>query len=254
MSRSPQGGVEFRYTSPEGEDVVTTLAAARSDLVTAGLPVRRFGSYAGMRHYPGWWWSATTGDLIGYESLLERDRLMLADFDQGVVAIASQPFGITGDNGGVTRRHVPDYLLRMVDGTVVVVDVKPARLLAKPEIAEVLVWTGRLMAERGWRYEVWSGAEATRLTNVRFLGQGRRWDRVDPEALSALHACGSKGQTLAGALSAAARSGVTREAHRRAAMLALLWWQVWVVDLDVPLTGATRIERVREDAHGYRGT
>ena len=69
VSRSPRGEVEFRYTSCQGEDVVTTLAAARPDLVAAGLPVRTFGSYAGMRHYPGWWWSATTGDLVGYESL-----------------------------------------------------------------------------------------------------------------------------------------------------------------------------------------
>lgn len=32
---------------------------------------------ARMRHYPGWWWSATMGDHVGHESLLERDRLML---------------------------------------------------------------------------------------------------------------------------------------------------------------------------------
>lgn len=146
--------MEFRYTSREGGDVVTTLAAARPDLVVRGLPVRGFSWYAGMRHYPGWWWSSTRGDLVGYESLLERDRLMLADFDRDVVAIASQPFGITGPVGDSIRRHVPDYLLRLVDGTVVVVDVKPARLVDKPKVAEVLAWTAHLMAERGWRSEV----------------------------------------------------------------------------------------------------
>ena len=82
-----------------------TLAAARPDLVVRGRPVRGFSWYAGMRHYPGWWWSSTRGDLVGYESLLERDRLMLADFDRDVVAIASQPFGITGQVGGSVRRH-----------------------------------------------------------------------------------------------------------------------------------------------------
>jgi len=207
-----------------------------------------------MGHYPGWWWSATTDDLVGYESLLERDRVMLADFDQDVVAIASQPFGITGDAGDSSRRHVPDYMLRLADGGVVVVDVKPAALIDKPKVADVLVWTGRLMAQRGWRYEVWSGADATRLTNVRFLGQGRRWDRVDPEALSGLRACAAEGQTLSEALLAAARSGFAQKVHLRAAMLALLWWQVWVVDLDTPLTGATRIERIREVSHGDRST
>ncbi|WP_197523234.1 hypothetical protein [Actinokineospora pegani] len=56
------------------------------------LPVRRFRSYKGQRHYIGQWWTATTGTLIGFESWLERERLMLLDFDPDTVGIASQPF------------------------------------------------------------------------------------------------------------------------------------------------------------------
>lgn len=199
--------------------------------------MRGFSWYAGMRHYPGWWWCSTSGDLVGYESLLERDRLMLADFDRDVVAIASQPFGITGRIGDAIRRHVPDYLLHLVDGTVVVVDVKPAELVDKPKVALVLDWTAELMAERGWRYEVWSGAQEIRLTNVRFLGVGRRRDRVDPAALSALAATAVEGSTLTDALAAAHDFAGAGRAHLRAALLALLWQQVWMVDLDAPLTG-----------------
>lgn len=137
--------------------------------------MRGFRWYTGMRHYPGWWWYSTSGDLVGYESLLERDRLMLlADFDRAVVAFASQPFGITDRIGDAIRRHVPDYLLHLVDGTVVVVDVKPAELVDKPKVALVLDWTAELMAQKGWRYEVWSGAQEIRLTNVRFLGARAR--------------------------------------------------------------------------------
>ncbi|MEO6083511.1 MAG: hypothetical protein ABIQ18_10450 [Umezawaea sp.] len=36
--------------------------------------------------------AATTGTLVGYESWLERDRLVLLDFDPDDVGIASQPF------------------------------------------------------------------------------------------------------------------------------------------------------------------
>lgn len=87
--------------------------------------MRSFSSYAGMRHYPGWWWSSTTTSLVAYKSLLERDRLLAADFDRDVVAIASQPFGLTAQIQGSMRRHVPDFLLVGADGTPTVVDVKP---------------------------------------------------------------------------------------------------------------------------------
>lgn len=96
---------------------MTALSAAGPGDVAHGRPVRRFGSYARMGHYPGWW-SATMRDLVGYESLRERDRLMLADSDRDVVVVAGQPFGITGRDGDVVRRHVPDYLLRRRDGSV----------------------------------------------------------------------------------------------------------------------------------------
>ena len=76
MARSPRGEVELRYTSCEGKGVVTTLDRAPAQEVVRGLPVRRFGWHAGMGHYPGWLWSATMLAHVGYESLLERDRLM----------------------------------------------------------------------------------------------------------------------------------------------------------------------------------
>jgi hypothetical protein len=47
----------------------------------------------GQRHYVGRWWTATTGTLVGYESRLERDGLVLLDFDPDVVGIASVSVG-----------------------------------------------------------------------------------------------------------------------------------------------------------------
>ena len=58
------------------------------------MPVRGFPSYKGQRNHVGRWWTATTGSLVGYESWLERDWLMLLDFDPDVVGIAAQPFWI----------------------------------------------------------------------------------------------------------------------------------------------------------------
>ncbi|WP_240436957.1 TnsA-like heteromeric transposase endonuclease subunit [Streptomyces sporangiiformans] len=55
-------------------------------------PVREFKSYKGQRHLPGLWWPPTAGGHIGYESWLERDHVMLLDFDPSVVGLSSQPF------------------------------------------------------------------------------------------------------------------------------------------------------------------
>ena len=39
------------------------------------LPVRPFRFEKGLRNFAGWWYFATTGTHIGFESWLERDRL-----------------------------------------------------------------------------------------------------------------------------------------------------------------------------------
>jgi len=54
------------------------------------------------------------------------------------------------------------------------VDVKPAEFAEHPKAVAVFGWTARICAARGWRYEVWTGADATILANVRQLAAGRR--------------------------------------------------------------------------------
>lgn len=161
-----------------------------------GAPVREFSWCPKQDNYPGWLWTATTGSLVGYESLLERDRVLLADFDAVVGGIASQPFWLSGDDEGVRRRHVPDYLLTCRDGSVIVVDVKPARMCQEPEVQAVLGWTGRLCRSRGWRYEVFHGEEPVVMANLRFLAQGRRAMFLDEECVDAVAAAGRSGMTL----------------------------------------------------------
>ena len=86
-------------------------------------PVRSFRWSRGERHFAGWYWAATTGQHVGYESWLERDRLVLMDFDPAVVGIASQPFWLYWHDGERERRHAPDYFMRRADGSAVGVPV-----------------------------------------------------------------------------------------------------------------------------------
>jgi len=76
------GGVERR----------APLAACAEVRFEDVMPVRQFRWSRGLGHFPGWWWAATTGRHVGYESWLERDHVRALDFDQAITGIASQPF------------------------------------------------------------------------------------------------------------------------------------------------------------------
>ncbi|MEU4119081.1 hypothetical protein AB0F71_31885 [Kitasatospora sp. NPDC028055] len=58
----------------------------------SGDPVREFRWAKGGQGFAGWYFSATVGDHVGYESWLERDRPILLDRDPNVLGIASQPW------------------------------------------------------------------------------------------------------------------------------------------------------------------
>jgi len=72
--------------------------------------VREFRSFKGQRVYSGWYWSATVGHHVVYESRLELARLLLADHDPIVAAIVEQPTLLQGRDGSRIRHHVPDFL------------------------------------------------------------------------------------------------------------------------------------------------
>lgn len=238
MEQHELRSTELKYCSEGGTEVVTTLADVEVGQVAGGSPVREFSWRPRQGNYPGWLWTATTRTLVGYESLLERDRVLLADFDPAVAGIASQPFWLSGLDDSVQRRHVPDYLLTGSNGSVVVVDVKPARMCEEADVAVVLEWTGRLCRSRGWRYEVFHGGDPVVMANLRFLAQGRRSMFLDEECVSALATVGRSGMTLE---QVEARVLGFDPLDVRASALALLWRQVWTTDLSQPLSSRSLI-------------
>ncbi|MEU5941021.1 TnsA-like heteromeric transposase endonuclease subunit [Micromonospora sp. NPDC047548] len=118
-------------------------------------PVRKFNSYRGQRSFDGLWWSAIISDHVGYESWLERDHVMLLDFDPAVTGLASQPIQLDWHKKEGQRWHTPDYFVQMADGTGVVVDVRPDDRIA-PEDAEAFeghrscLWIGGMAVSARW--------------------------------------------------------------------------------------------------------
>ena len=206
-------------------------------------PLRMVRSARGQAHYPGYYWSATSGGHVIYESRLELARLLLADFDPGVTAIAAQPFLLRAQAGGRLRRHVPDFLLVRADRTVQVVNVKPAARLADPAVAEALAWPGALFEARGWDHEIWTGASPVLLENVRFLADYRRPGIPPDDVASAILGEVRPGERLGGLLDRLERAWPRPAA--KAAVLQLLWQRRLSTDLSRPLDAGSALEVTR---------
>jgi hypothetical protein len=131
-------------------------------------PWRGFPSFRGQSNFPGWWWSATMGRHVGDESWLERDHLMLLDFDPGVAGLSSQPFRLSWETCGVRRRHVPDFFARLRDGSGVVVDVRADDRIGPRDAAafKVTAWACELA---GWQFRRVGAVGPVLLANVRWL-------------------------------------------------------------------------------------
>lgn len=229
-------GVRVRVrVGEDGAESAVQWREVGTELLFAARPWRTFRWYHGQRHYSGFYWASTEQDLVIYESRLELARLLLADFDRSVCRIVAQPFLLEAEIEGRLRRHVPDYLL-LLDGGPVVVDVKPAARLSKPEVAFSFAWTRAAVESRGWRYEVATEPAVGELENVRFLAGYRRDALFDGDLLEELRSLDLVGRSLAGAFACLPDRPAPMV---RAAVLHLLWKQHWTVDLTETLSGAT---------------
>ncbi len=144
------------------------------------LPVRSFFAWPGKRNYEGSWWSSTVRVHVGFESLLEREFVMSADHDRDVVGIASQPFALLWPKGTEgARGHVPDFFVRLADGSARVVDVRHPKHLASAE--RQFEMTREVCSQIDWEYEVFTGLMEPLASNLRWLS-GYRQDRFAPSS------------------------------------------------------------------------
>ncbi|MCE4941897.1 TnsA-like heteromeric transposase endonuclease subunit [Streptomyces albulus] len=195
------------------------------DCVTARFedvaPVRQFRWSRGERHFAGWYWAATIGHHVGFESWLERDRLLLMDFDREVTGIASQPFWLHWHDGERERRHAPDYFVRRADGSAVVVDVRADERI-EPKDAEAFEVTRLACSQVGWGFERVGVPDAVLLANVRWLSRYRHPRCLNgPVADRLRELFATPGPLMAGA----------DAAGDRLATLAVLFHLLWLQEL-----------------------
>jgi hypothetical protein len=160
--------LELGFVDVDGEACREPLATCWRRSFESAVAVRRFSSYKGQSNFPGLWWSATTGDHVGFESWLERDHAMMLDFDVEVVGFASQPFWLHWRSGMDWRRHAPDFFARLSDGTGVVVDVR-ADDNVDADAAAAFSATAEACKCVGWRYRRVGALDRVLAANVRWL-------------------------------------------------------------------------------------
>ncbi|MDZ7885124.1 MAG: TnsA-like heteromeric transposase endonuclease subunit [Mycobacterium sp.] len=241
MTSAKGAATEVSYIADDGEPVTVHFDRVDAGRMVRGRPVRIPVSRAGQRNYSGLYWSSKMHKHLVYESLLERDRLLLADFCPAVEWLAAQPFWMRGYDGSTFHRHVPDLLLQHRNGAFTVVDVKPERMLKKPKVIDVLNWTDRVCRERGWQYEVWSGTNPTELGNVRFLSLAKRSRFVDRAASDRVSAVATDGMTIDQILTTSQDGSAVTRSAAMTALLEQLWLSRWTTDMRIPLSGTSKI-------------
>lgn len=174
----------LEYVDARGESrggPLETMWPARFEV--AGQ-VRAFPSYRGQCNFPGWYWTATCSELVGYESWVELGHLMRLDADPEVCGLASQPFRLSWRCGGRNRRvsHTPDYFVRHRNGTAVVLDVRPDERI-EPADAAKFAATAAACARVGWCYERVGVLDPVFAANLRWLS-GYRHPRVRREVMA----------------------------------------------------------------------
>jgi hypothetical protein len=231
---SGHGDVEVSWADPDGQRCSAGLDDVAGIAFEDALPAREFLSYRGQRHFPGLWWLATTGRHVGYESWLERDRVMALDFDRAVTGVSSQPFTLSWDGRGRRVSHTPDYFARLADGSGVVVDVRPADRVGPADAVKFEATAAACAVVGNWSFRLVHELEPVLVANVRWLSGYRHPRHGDLDLGAALRRVFADGGALLAGV-----SQVADPLRGLPVLFHLLWRGGLIADLSVPLGDGT---------------
>ena len=162
------------------------LSSCQGTRFEEALPARSFRFEKGLRSFAGWWYFATAEAHVGFESWLERDHLMVMDFDPFVRAVSSQPFWLRWrDEEDRVRRHTPDVFARLADGSGMVVDVRQDSRIPTRD-AETFAVTAAACEAAGWEYRRVGELDPVLGANVRWRARYRHRRCLVPEVAAVL--------------------------------------------------------------------
>lgn len=111
--------------------------------------------HGGLAHENGWFNSAKARRLLHFEGAAQRDFLIRAEVEPGVLSMASEAvrFEFSGPNG--TEIYTADVELIAPDGTITIIEIKRDRRdLSDPAYRDKLARVKQICGENGMRFEV----------------------------------------------------------------------------------------------------
>ncbi len=120
--------------------------------------VRRVVTRRG-RHIRGYFPSKKMKRMVPWESLQERDALLLLELSPGVVAFKAQPEKLPYWDGTAMRVHVPDLWVLLYDEHVLFVELKPASELARPQVKAKYCQIAEQLLAQGLDYRLLTDKE-----------------------------------------------------------------------------------------------
>lgn len=109
-------------------------------------------------HFP----SRKSGRTVEFESLIERDALLLFEFSRGIVSYLQQPYSIYYPFEGRTRKYTPDFELTLASGAVLLIEVKPEEKALAPDEGRRLRRIGEHFSELGVPFRVLTDTQIRR--------------------------------------------------------------------------------------------
>jgi hypothetical protein len=126
-------------------------------------------------HFP----SLKMGQMVPWESLLERDAILLFEFSQGVRTFRAQPEEVIYVDEDTTRRYYPDFEIIGNSGRVIHLEVKPEAMLARPDVARKLRAVADHYRRQGRDYRILTERSIRRDPLHRNLAVLARYQRRD---------------------------------------------------------------------------
>jgi len=207
-------------------------------------PIRAFPAHRRRRSHSGRYWFSQSETHINYESRFEKTALTYMDFRGSASAGSSNPFFFLWPKGSELVRHVPDFFMRQRDGSVLIVDVKPASRMTPKDRAQHSR-TRDACGELGWKYQEFTAIGRDTELNLRLLsGYSHRRFRPAADLESAIEGVADNGSLpLADLVAQTCMSNASAEVEVLCAVYHLIWMGKLRINLEQPLNWATRVLR-----------